>query len=68
MLISSFRDDRYEFPFYRGYSLAEKLYEENARNDNGNWLLIIVLWNNNKNTIRMTRFEKFFNAYISNLS
>ena len=36
MLISSFRDDRYEFPFYRGYSLAEKLYEENARNDNGN--------------------------------
>ena len=42
MLISSFHDDRYEFPFYRGYSLAEKLYEENARNDNGNLLLIIT--------------------------
>ena len=33
--ISSSHDDTKKFPFYRGYSLAEELNEENASKDNG---------------------------------
>ena len=35
IVISSSKDYTNEFPFYRGYSLAEELNEENASKDNG---------------------------------
>ena len=44
IVISSSKDYTNEFPFYRGYSLAEELIEENASKDNGKLLLIIILW------------------------